>query len=48
MIVLFHENVSLLSTNNFILILSICLWFSRKTNVKCNLIGYWTTKEWIW
>jgi len=48
MIVLFHENVLLLSTNNFIVILSICLWFSRTTNVKRNLIGYWTTKERIW
>ena len=26
----------------------ICLWFSRKTNAKHNLIGYWTTKERIW
>jgi hypothetical protein len=24
---------------------SVCLWLSRKTNVKHNLIGYWTTKE---
>ena len=28
-------------SNNFIVILSICLWFSRKR----NHIGYWTMKE---
>ena len=48
MIGLFHENVLLLSNNNFIVILSVCLWFSRKTNVKRDLIEYWTTKEQIW
>jgi hypothetical protein len=35
-----HEKVLLLFTNSFIVILSICLRFSRKTNVKHNLIGY--------
>jgi hypothetical protein len=39
-IVLFHENVLLLSANNFIVILNVCLWFSRKANINRNLIGY--------
>jgi hypothetical protein len=35
-------------TNEISQFWSVCLWFSRKTNVKRNLIGYWTTKERIW
>ena len=27
---------------------SVCLWFSRKINVKRNLIGYWKMKDLIW
>jgi len=45
MIVFFHENVLLLSINSFIVILSFCLWFSRKTNVKRNIIGYWDNER---
>jgi hypothetical protein len=32
-------------TNKISQFWSVCLWFSRKTNVKRYLIGYWTTKE---
>jgi len=47
MIVVFHENVLLLSTYKFFVITiayrnfgNVCLWFSRKTNANRNLIGY--------
>ena len=36
------------NTNKISQFWSVCLWFSRKTNVKHNLFGYWKTKERIW